>query len=478
MKIKHLLSVFLAVGFALGVGSGPLAQSAQASSLKLCGQVNAYVKPTLLATGLLTINDVPLVVGVGVALPASVAVGADLCADLTTDAFGLVTGATITANAHVDVRVCGRINAYAAATATATGLLKVGETTFTIGLGAKLPASVTVGANLCLALKLDGFGRVSDGTVTVNATAAVKICGQVTAFSTASASSTGSLGIAGRTLVVAIGASLPASVHAGADLCLDLVLNGFGQVSGGTAVLDVTTTLDVCGQVTAYVAATANADGSLAVNHTARAVAAGTVLDARIAAAAFVKLRLVIDVFGRISDSIVLKVGASLDDACAVTLPGATPDLTPFPGTTPGPGPTALPGQSPAPTPGPGASPSAGPGGASSATPGPGGGGSGADTEPADQCGNGATKNRATDTTTLLPDTAEIGRAGEVVVGNAIPLVALGLLGGLAGWYRSRRRGLEVDELASAVAGTSAHDDADVAESGDPATRLGGEAQS
>jgi hypothetical protein len=58
MKLKRLLSRFLALGFVAALGGGPLAASAQASSRKVCGQVTAYVKPTALATGALTINGV------------------------------------------------------------------------------------------------------------------------------------------------------------------------------------------------------------------------------------------------------------------------------------------------------------------------------------------------------------------------------------------------------------------------------------
>jgi len=372
MKLKRLLSLFLALGFVAALGGGPLATPVHASSLKVCGQVTAYVKPTLVATGVLTINGVTFTVGIGAALPAGVAVGADLCADLTTNALGLVTGAAITANAHVHVLACGDITAYAAATATSTGLLRVGSDSFTIGLGSTLPASVHAGANLCLDLTLDGFGRIAGGSVSVNVSSTLRICGTVTAYVAATATSAGSITVAGRSLVIAIGATLPASVHVGANLCLTLTLNGFGQVSGGGAIVNVSSTLDVCGQVTAYVAATATTDGYVAVAQTGLSIAAATAVDSRIAVSAFVRLHLTLDAFGRISDATVLKVGVSVADACtAAPSPSSGPGASSEPGTSPGPGSSTGPGFSPEPTAGPGQSEAPG------ATPSPGGGGEG-----------------------------------------------------------------------------------------------------
>jgi hypothetical protein len=491
MKLKRLLSFLLALGFVAALGGGPLAAPAQASSLKICGEVTAYVKPTALATGALTINGVTFTVGIGAALPAGVAVGADLCADLTTNAAGLVTGVAITANAHVHVLVCGDVTAYAAATTTSTGLLRVGAHTFTIGLGATLPASVHAGANLCTDLTLDGFGRVSGGSVSANAAATLGVCGTVTAYVAATATSTGSITIASHSLVIAIGAALPASVHVGANLCLDLTLNGFGQVSRGTAVVNVTSTLkvcgtisayvaatatstgsitvaghalviaigttmpasvrvgadmcltltlnafgqvsscgaivnvttaiDICGQVTTYVAATATNDGHLAVGQAGWPIAAATVLDSHVAAAAYLKLQLTLDAFARISNASVVNVGVSVADACTSHEPG----------TSPNPGSSTERDASPEPdrSQGPGASPGAG------------GGGQG-DEHPGDcTTGSGQGVGSGSGNDSLLPSTNELGGAGGIVASNAIPLIAIGLLGGLTAWYRSRRNG-------------------------------------
>ena len=579
MKLKRLLSLLLALGFVAALGGGPLAAPAQASSLKVCGQVTAYVKPTAVATGALTIHGVTFTVGIGATLPAGVAVGADLCADLTTNGLGLVTGAAITANAHVHVHVCGDITAYVAATATSTGLLKVGSQTFTLGLGTTLPASVHAGANLCLDLTLDGFGRVSGGSVSANVSSALSVCGTVTAYVAATATSTGSITVAGHSLVIAIGASLPASVHVGANLCLDLTLNGFGQVSGGSAIVNVTSTLkicgtvtayvaatatstglitvaghalviamgavlpasvhvgadlclnltlngfgqvsggtaivnvtstlkicgtvtaytaatatstgsltlaghsplvvaigttmpasvrvgadlcltltlnafgqvsgcgaivnvtatlDVCGQVTAYVAATATNDGHLTVGQTGWSIASAAVIDSEVTASAFLKLHLTLDAFARIAHATVVKVGVSVDDACgSLPAPSSGPGASSEPGSSPGPGSSPEPGSSTE----PGSSPEPGQSEAPGASPGPGGNGEGDQTSCTTGSGSGHGAGSGSGSDSLLPSTNELGGAGGIIATNAIPLIAMGLLGGLAAWYRSRRNG-------------------------------------
>lgn len=572
--MKRFAGLLLSLGLLLGLTGGPLAQPTNAASLKICGEVTVYVKATALATGVLTINGIPLVIAAGAALPASVAVGADLCADLTTNGAGQITGAAVTANVHAEVKVCGVVTAYAAATATATGLLKVGGSTFTLALASHLPASVDIGDDLCLDLEVDGFGRVADGTVTANAHTHLKVCGQVTAYAAATSTTTGllkightwilavgshlpasvdvgadlcidleldgygrvsdgevdanvqatvkicgtvtayteatattvgqlkvaghtyvmavasdlpasvdvgadlcldlklngfaqvkdgtvvadvestvkvcgtvtayseatstalgQLKVAGHTYATALSSDLPASVDAGSDLCLDLRLNGFAQVKGATAVANVESTLDACGQVTAYSAATPSSDGSMTFAGVPRKIRAGANVDNRVKAGAYLKLRLTSDVFARIARASVLKAGVSLADACNDSAPSPTPG----PGATQGPGATNGPGASNGPDASNNPNPSNGPG----ASNGPGSSG-----EPPN--GNVAGETDCTslvagrasggDGDSFLPSTDALGRATNLIASNAIPLLAIGLLGGLAAWYRSRRR--------------------------------------
>ena len=117
--MRRFGALILSLGLLVGMASGPLAAPARAGSLKICGEVSVYVKATVLGTGLLTINGVPFVILAGVNLPASVAVGADVCLDLATSLAGLITGAAVTANVHTHIKVCGVVTAYTAATASA-----------------------------------------------------------------------------------------------------------------------------------------------------------------------------------------------------------------------------------------------------------------------------------------------------------------------------------------------------------------------
>jgi len=265
--------------------------------------------------------------------------------------------------------------------------------------------------------------------------------------------------------VIAIGATLPASVRVGANLCLTLTLNGFGQVSGGGAIVNVTTTVDVCGRVTAYVAATATSDGTLTLGQTGWSIAAGTVIDSHVAASAFVNLHLTLDAFARISNATVVKVGVSVADACgALPNPSSGPGASTEPGTSPGPGASTEPGSSPEPgsSTEPGSSPQPGQSEAPGASPGPGGGGAGDRT-----CttGSGPGSGSGSGGDSLLPSTNELGGAGGIVASNAIPLIAMALLGGLAAWYRSRRNGSAPLEPDPAIVTEPELDDQDGARS-------------
>jgi hypothetical protein len=421
--------------------------------VEVCGEVLAYAAATSTATGLLKIGSKTWTLAVGSHLPASVAVGADLCIDLELDGNARVSDGAVSADVEATVKVCGTVTAYTAATATAAGQLKVAGHSWATALASTLPASIRAGADLCLNLTLNGFAQVKDGTVVADVQSTVQVCGTVTAYAAATSTTLGQLKAAGNTWVMALDADLPATVKAGADLCLDLTLNGFAQVKDGTAVANVDSTLDVCGQVTAYVAATPSSDGSLTIAGVTRKVRAGAAVDASVAAGAYLKLRLTTDVFARIAKASVLKAGVSVADACSSTPapsqnPGQSqaPDASQAPGATPVPGSSQAPGSSEAPgasqapgasngpgtSPTPGASDNPGPGVTQSPT-----GNVSGETD----CSSGVGRVSGNGNGgTLLPSTDALGRATGVIAANAIPLLLVGLLGGFAAWYRSRRR--------------------------------------
>lgn len=329
LSIRHLIGVVsLLVALAVGTAAAPTVARG-AVDLRVCGTVAVYVPPTNLLPGALTIGSTVLVVQAGTAVPASVQAGANLCLEIDLDAAGGIVGISATANATTSVELCGVVTAFAAADADSTGSLTIGGSTLTLATGSSLPASVQVGSNLCLRLTLNGFGQVTNGTVQANASTTVDICGVVEALVAADADSAGALRIGGQTFTTAAASSLPASVQIGSDLCLRLTLNGFGQVTNGAVLVTATTSVEVCGQVTALAAATPTADGRLVIGSLDRSIAAGTSLDAGVQAGAFLRLRLEIDAFGRITDEVVLAAGATLAEACGdvpATAPPAAPD--------------------------------------------------------------------------------------------------------------------------------------------------------
>ncbi|HEX2193745.1 MAG TPA: hypothetical protein VHK63_02140, partial [Candidatus Limnocylindria bacterium] len=301
-------SMLLALGFAPGV--------AGATELRFCGKVDVYTRPTALLAGTLKVGPVLLVLAPGADVSSRVEVGANLCFDATINASGKVTDLDVRANATSSLTVCGVVTSLARATASATGSITINGVHRILAIGSDLPATVRQGANLCVDFTLNAFGQVSRATARANATSTLNICGRVTAFAAASNTSTGSLTLGGRTFRLAVGADLPASVRAGANLCMALELNALGQVSGGSARANVTTTVTVCGQVNAVVAATATSDGRLVIDDLPRSIAAGERLSAQVRAGAFVRLRLTLDAFGRITDDVVLAVGVSRAAAC------------------------------------------------------------------------------------------------------------------------------------------------------------------
>jgi hypothetical protein len=397
-----------------------------ATHLRLCGRVDAYVAPTALLAGTLTVGPATLLIAAGTDVSSQVEVGANLCFDLEIDTAGRITDTTVTANTTTSVDICGLVNALAAADADSYGSLRINGVDFVLAAGSKLPVAVRAGANLCLDLTLNAFGQVAGATARANATGTVRICGRVSAFAAASSTSTGTLTIDGRSFVLGLGTRLPASVRTGANLCAALTINGLAQVSGGTAQANITSTVDVCGQVTAFTAATATSDGSLTIDSVPRAIAAGTTLSPQVRAGAFLRLRLTLDVFGRIADDAVLAAGASIAAVCGAGVQAST---SPVPSSSASPSAPATDDASPS------ASPSQGGGGAAgvgaSASPSPAGSAQapGQAGEPgcstagvADEAGGSAGDGGP------IPDTASLARAGRVIGLMALPLLVLMLL--------------------------------------------------
>jgi hypothetical protein len=162
------------------------------------------------------------------------------------------------------------------------GLIVIGGQAIPIAIGANIQGSglISVGADLCLTGTLNVAGQLTDPTtVTVNATTSLEVCGVVSAYTAATASTPGSITIGGQTIPIAVGTSIDGSglITLGADLCLNGTLNASGQLVVPSSVsVEASTSISVCGVVTAYTAATASSAGSLTIGGQTIPISAGT----------------------------------------------------------------------------------------------------------------------------------------------------------------------------------------------------------
>ena len=318
-----------------------------AEEAKVCGIVAVHVRATGLLPGILTVGSSSFVIAQGTTLGSAVSVGANVCLDLTFNSTAEIAAAAVTPNVSSMLVICGTVTRYVAATAIAAGSLTIDGGTSVVAIGATLPPSVSAGANLCMRLTLNGHGQIASAVVQANVTSTLDVCGVVNAYVAGSATTNGSLAIAGRAFVVAVRALMPGSVTVGANLCIRLTLNGFGQVSGGTTQANLASVLEVCGQVNAFTPATSAANGGMAIGGTTHLIVAGSALSPAITVNAYLRLRLTLDVLMRITDAKVLKVGVSVADACSSTtvlIPTPSADGEPAP--DPDQGGSTLPGAS------------------------------------------------------------------------------------------------------------------------------------
>src|SRR5206468_1144865 len=104
---QRIVSLLLVLSLVLGGAAAALrpASANAATTLEVCGKVSLYLKPTALLPGALTIGGVPVVLAAGTSVPASVAVGANICIEATIGGSGSVVSLTVSANASVQVKI-------------------------------------------------------------------------------------------------------------------------------------------------------------------------------------------------------------------------------------------------------------------------------------------------------------------------------------------------------------------------------------
>lgn len=121
-------------------------------------------------------------------------------------------------------------------------------------------------------------GTVTPGTLAFTTTSLVTVCGTVTAYTAVAGSAAGSITIAGFTITIAPGASIVGvTITSGGFYCVQATFNSAGQITSATvaAVSVATPSVNVCGTVTAYTAATATTAGTITIGGGTLPISAG-----------------------------------------------------------------------------------------------------------------------------------------------------------------------------------------------------------
>jgi hypothetical protein len=258
------------------------------NAVNVCGVVTSYTPSTIFAPGFIVIGGQSFVIAPGVALTSITLVGAgvvcltgtlNVAGQISSGSFSGVTSSTNT------VSICGAFGGFTPATISTPGSIVISGQIVPIAVGVVLGGSTALAANttLCLSGTTNSAGQIILGAVSPTALAPVSVCGTVTAYTLATATTAGSITIGGQTYGIAPGITLSGAglltITANPALCLQATLNGAGQISSGSlgVTLGGTPTVNVCGVVTAFTAATATLGGSITVASNTLVIAAGTV---------------------------------------------------------------------------------------------------------------------------------------------------------------------------------------------------------
>jgi hypothetical protein len=146
-----------------------------------------------------------------------------------------------------------------------------------------------------------------DHSTTIDGTTDLMICGRLDAWVKATADAMGYVTISGHKIDLQKGVALAVDllVKLGLNVCVSLKLDVNGHVTSGSIVLDLLAAarVHVCGEVHAYVKATASSVGELWIGFPRLQIAAGALLeaDAMLKVAAKVCVDASLDLQGRIS---------------------------------------------------------------------------------------------------------------------------------------------------------------------------------
>jgi hypothetical protein len=287
-SLKRAGAVFLLLAFAVAAAIVPQvarpsttsAQTAQTTTpLNICGVLQAATQSGLT----FTVNGLnityPLASTNSVQVPTG-EVGKDVCfvGQMNTQSPGQIVSGTFSDNFSSTVVVCGNVNSYVPAGASATGFISIGSASIPIGINANFTGTaIAVGQNLCINGQVNALGQLTVGTVSPNSGGSAPVtpisaCGTISAYTAPGATTNGTVTITTPTVtvtyvIVAAATINPSSFTGtnGSNVCLSGTLNAGGQLTQATFTANSTQAITLCGPVTAYTAATSAQIGSLTI---------------------------------------------------------------------------------------------------------------------------------------------------------------------------------------------------------------------
>lgn len=160
---------------------------------------------------------------------------------------------SVAAQTATTVSVCGALNTYTAPGQTANGSITFSTpvTSYPIAAGTNVTlgggVSTTAGSSVCLVGLLGANNQLVSASLTANPATPVHVnlCGAVGPFTPTSSTATGSITIGSILYPIALNAGAftgTPAVAAGANVCLDATFNALGQITGGVAIANPTTT--------------------------------------------------------------------------------------------------------------------------------------------------------------------------------------------------------------------------------------------
>ncbi len=280
-------SIPIGTTYCLNSGTGLLSGGYGSQAFYVCGVIVNYVPPTQYSLGSITLGNQTYSIVPGVSLLSTGLVGTGtVCLNGTVNGAGQITSGTFggIAGTTTPISVCGALGGFTPPTGASSGSIVINGQTYTIAPGVLVSggALLTLNSGVCLNGSATAPYQLIAASVSPFTLAPVSVCGAVSAYVPATASTAGSITVGGQTYGIAPGFTISGSsllaIGASQSVCLSATLNGAGQITSGSIGGNATSTptVDVCGAVTAYTPATATAGGTITVAGRTLVINAGT----------------------------------------------------------------------------------------------------------------------------------------------------------------------------------------------------------